>query len=185
MDRTTLIIAVIATLIAGVATWWQTPKPPDTTPTPPIRQSRIVAPNQDPSHSVDMIWVQVSGAVHHPQSLQLPKGSRVKDAIAVAGGTLRSADTRNINWVGKLRDGQHVRVPVANPPRTQRAKPKSQRLSNPTHVDINAASATELVQQFGLTREQARAVIQHRNTLGPIRDEWDLNRVILSIEKNK
>ncbi|MCE2489805.1 MAG: ComEA family DNA-binding protein [Anaerolineae bacterium] len=100
------IALLVLIVTSAVSLWQQTrpepleirvyPPPPTDTPTPP--------PTPGP------LTVYVSGAVHEPQVLSLPHGSRVMDAIASAGGPLPDADLDRVNLAAELRDGMQVHL---------------------------------------------------------------------------
>ena len=57
-----------------------------------------------------MIYVDVCGAVKAPGVYELPKGSRVYQAIEKAGGFLEEAQQSLINQAEFLTDGQQIRI---------------------------------------------------------------------------
>lgn len=57
------------------------------------------------------VVVDVVGQVRTPGVVSLPLGSRVRDAVSAAGGTLPGADLAAINSARVLVDGEQVRVP--------------------------------------------------------------------------
>ena len=56
------------------------------------------------------VAVHVAGAVAHPGLYHLPAGSRVADAVALAGGKLPRADLDRLNLAARLSDGQKILV---------------------------------------------------------------------------
>ena len=61
---------------------------------------------------ITWIYVHVSGAVRKPdQVYRLPEGSRVQDAILMAGGAKADAQLSALNLAVKLQDGQKIYVP--------------------------------------------------------------------------
>ena len=53
------------------------------------------------------LLIDVSGAVQNPGLYRLPRGDRVYDAIAAAGGLSPDADTSKLpNLAGRLKDGE-------------------------------------------------------------------------------
>jgi competence protein ComEA len=60
----------------------------------------------------DYIYVDIDGAVKNPGVYLLAEGSRVIDAINMAGGLEEGAFTRNINKAGKLTDGEKIYIPA-------------------------------------------------------------------------
>src|SRR5260221_6023561 len=59
------------------------------------------------------LLVDVVGAVVRPGLYRLPRGDRVYDAIAAAGGLTGFADsTRLPSLAGRLKDGEQIKVPL-------------------------------------------------------------------------
>jgi competence protein ComEA len=57
------------------------------------------------------LLVHVVGQVSRPGVVRLPAGSRVLDAVAAAGGALRSADLNHLNLARVVVDGEQIVVP--------------------------------------------------------------------------
>ena len=60
------------------------------------------------------ILVDVSGAVNYPKVVELPRGSRVQDAIDAAGGLKKRADISGINRAAEVQDGEKIDIPFRN-----------------------------------------------------------------------
>lgn len=58
-----------------------------------------------------LITVWVGGAVTTPGLQTLERGSRVADAVDLAGGLKGDADTSQINMAAALTDAQHIEIP--------------------------------------------------------------------------
>lgn len=71
------------------------------------------------------IVVHVAGAVARAGVVQLPRGSRIHEAINAAGGSTRAADLDRLNLAAVLEDGQKVLVP-------ERGSPDPVELSGPS-----------------------------------------------------
>lgn len=80
--------------------------PPEPTAAPSPTPTPIVAP------TATSIVVYVAGEVRRPNVYTLPPGSRVKDAVARAGGFTRRADPVAINLARRLRDEMQITVPA-------------------------------------------------------------------------
>lgn len=55
--------------------------------------------------------VQITGAINRPGYYQLPKSSRVVDAVQAAGGMTDAADDDAINLAERLQDDMQIVVP--------------------------------------------------------------------------
>lgn len=119
--------------------------------------------------------VHVAGAVAAPGVVELPAGSRVADALAVAGGPLPDADPAALNLARVVTDGQQVYVPrvgEAPPPagagETGSAPPGSAPApADPAGVvDLNRATAAELETLPGIGPVLAQRIIDWRTRHG-------------------
>src|SRR3989441_12121936 len=91
-----LVGAYVYSSAAGAAT--QSP--------PPANSPALEVPAQPG------LLVHVVGAVENPGLYRLPRGDRVFDAIAAAGGFSSDADRSRLpNLAGRLKDGEQVKVP--------------------------------------------------------------------------
>jgi competence protein ComEA len=61
--------------------------------------------------STGPVVVHVAGAVKKAGVVRVPRGSRVHDAIAAAGGGTPSADLNRLNLAAVLEDGQKIYIP--------------------------------------------------------------------------
>lgn len=160
--------------------------PPPATATP--------SPFESPSPSE--LAVYVCGAVHKVGVFQLPPGSRVVDAIKLAGGLSGEADPEAINLAEPLIDGMKVDVPkkgseaanlrltAGQPSRTSSSRHRAgggrsgaHKLQPGQTIDINTAGEAELVQLPGVGPGLARRIVQYREANGPFQVVDDLQNV--------
>jgi competence protein ComEA len=73
---------------------------------PPVR---VVSPARGATAA--KLYVDVVGAVRRPGLYRLPRGSRVADALARAGGATAKAQLELVNLAARLADGEQVVVP--------------------------------------------------------------------------
>ncbi|MCJ7823091.1 MAG: ComEA family DNA-binding protein [Armatimonadetes bacterium] len=107
------------------------------------------------------VVVDVAGAVARPGPWHLPAGSRLTDAIAVAGGLAPGADTSGLNLAARLHDGERIVIPGAQQPRS--AAPKAAAIPQPARpISLNKASATELELLPGIGPVYAERIIAYR-----------------------
>ncbi len=117
----------------------------------------------EPTATVELIQIQIAGAVVNPGVYTLPKGSTVNDAILTAGGATPHAQTDLLNLLTELQDGQRIYIPgEAENLDAQR----SLEIELPTLININTATQSELESLPGIGAVKARAIIAYRNEHG-------------------
>ncbi len=111
----------------------------------------------------DKLTIDVSGAVVKPGVYMLPVGSRVIDAITIAGGVTSQADAQRIaatiNQASILSDGAKVYIPIQGKP-VQQGEAFS--AVSTTTISINTASANELDTLSGVGPVTAKKIIDKR-----------------------
>jgi competence protein ComEA len=136
----------------------------------PPRGDPITLP---PAPTPAPLTVDISGAVTRPGVYQLPQGSRVQDAIEAAGGFLENAYATSLNLAMPLSDGTKVLVPAVPEPAAagNNTSSDSAALSNappvPTLININTATAAQLMELPGIGETKAAAIISYRENNGP------------------
>ena len=134
--------------------------------------------------------VHVAGAVARPGLYHLPTGSRVADAVALAGGKLPRADLDRLNLAARLTDGQKILVTRRGDPLPAvemgsggggagmsgaAGEPNPAAPSEP--IDLNSADLAALDSLPGIGPATARAIIEERTRRGGFRSTRDLLRV--------
>jgi len=122
--RGTVLVWVVAALLAAVGLWRLTGTAGDHSAGSPVRIDGSAggasggyaggddADGRRPGGGAE-IYVHVAGAVRRPGLFRLPGGARVAVAIERAGGPTRKADLALVNLAARLEDGQQVLVPAA------------------------------------------------------------------------
>ena len=143
--------------------------------------------DRPPTTAGPPLAVHVAGAVVHPGLYHLPSGSRVADALSVAGGSLRRADLDRLNLAARLVDGQKVLVAGRGEPAPTEAgrggpgngavtdDPAGSVPAEP--IDLNAAGLAALDSLPGIGPATARAILEERARRGGFRSTRDLLRV--------
>lgn len=104
---------------------------------------------RDPFGALDLVRVDIRGAVARPGLVAAAPGDRVGDALALAGGALPEADLAALNLARRVVDGEQIRVPA-------------QGEFAATLLDLNEASASDLEALPGIGSARARAIIAAR-----------------------
>jgi competence protein ComEA len=118
------------------------------------------------------IVVEVAGEVVNSGVYKLSSGSRIEDALTVAGGFSEDADRqwveKNLNRAAKLSDGTKIYIPAVNEQSTQSSASNNgvvQTVSPPRGsglVNINTASQSGLEELPGIGPVYAQSIIEHR-----------------------
>jgi competence protein ComEA len=111
------------------------------------------------------LLVHVVGAVVNPGLYRLPRGGRVYDAIAAAGGLSGDADLAKLpNLAGRLKDGEQVKVAFA----------KTTSGTVVARTNINTATLDELEAIPGFSEAFAQDVIDYRTNFGGFQNTREL-----------
>lgn len=122
-----------------------------------------------------LVVVHVDGAVGAPGVYELAAGSRVGDAVELAGGLTEKADTSTLNLALVLTDGEKVYVPEEGEAAPQVTTGETS--SGGGLININTATADELETLPGVGEATAAAIIEDRESNGPFSAPEDLMRV--------
>lgn len=119
------------------------------------------------------VVVHVVGAVQVPGLVVLHAGARVADAVELAGGPSDDADLAGLNLARPVQDGEQIRVPLPGEVVPETAPPEVGPGDSggvpPAggRVDVNRASADQLVALPGIGPVLAERIVAHRTTEGP------------------
>lgn len=118
------------------------------------------------------IFVYVCGAVENPGVYELEEEKRVCDALQAAGGLTKEAAAEELNQAESLSDGQMIKVLTAEEKEKAQTEAKEAGLLN-----INTASAEELMQLPGIGQSKADAVIAYREEQGGFKTPEELMNI--------
>lgn len=121
-----------------------------------------------------MIYVQVSGAVASPGVYELPEGSRVFEAIELAGGILENADAGQMNQAEVLSDGEMIYVRSQGEAETEGALKVQQEDGK---VNLNTATEEQLMTLPGIGQAKAKSIIAWREENGNFSKIEDLMEI--------
>lgn len=124
------------------------------------------------------IYVQVSGAVVSPGVYELPEGSRVFEAIALAGGVTEEADAGQMNQAQTVSDGEMIYVKrqgeTVEEAMTQEGTFGQQEDGK---VNLNTATEEELMTLPGIGQAKAKSIIAWREEKGGFSKIEDLMEI--------
>ncbi len=114
--------------------------------------------------------IDIYGAVVDPGVFTLQPGSRVFEAIEIAGGLLEDAYTGHLNQAALLVDGQKIEIPllVKNEDEYLTIGEIEEVNSNSIElININTAQIDELLILPNIGETRGNAIIDYRNESGP------------------
>lgn len=149
-----------------------------------------VQPVSDPL----LVRVYVGGEVVNPGLYTLSRGSRVAEALALAGGTLASAETSGLGMAAVLQDADQILIPARRPTpqAVTTARPSSDSpqatsatllseipadplpAATPGPVNVNTATAAELEALPDIGPTIAGRIVEYRTQHGPFQSLEEL-----------
>lgn len=130
------------------------------------------------------ISVYICGNVNDPRVVTVKEGTRLDEAIALAGGAREDADLTAVNLAYRLEDEDMIYIPKKGEKLEDKgvaipgvSTVKSVTIKASGKVNINTAGESELVTLDGIGPATAKAIIQYRNTNGPFKSIEDIKKI--------
>lgn len=128
--------------------------------------------------------VYVCGNVKNPGVYELLPGSRINDALVLAGGALPGSDLNSINLAEKISDGQKIYIPKIGELQSQSSLPssiggtKQETISaDKRKININTATKEELKTLSRIGDKLAERIIEYRQKHGPFKSIEEIKNV--------
>ena len=128
----------------------------------------------------EMIFVYVCGAVANPQVVQLKQEARVYEALEAVGGMREDAAVELVNLAEKLQDGQKLYILTEEEAEQSAVSlPESgqETQAGSDVVNINRATAQELMTLPGIGQAKAESIIAYREEHGSFSSTEELKNV--------
>lgn len=111
----------------------------------------------------EVVVIHICGEVSIPGVYELPKGSRIQDAVLAAGGMTERAAESYLNLARILVDGEQILVPDQ-----EMAATAEQVVLEKTSgkVNLNTAEVGQLETLPGIGRAKAQAIVNYRDEIG-------------------
>lgn len=131
-----------------------------------------------------VMYTDIKGSVKEPGIYSFSSEERVYDVLKRAGGLLEEADSDRINFSAKIEDQQVLYIPAVSeePPEhlNQSASPEGKQSTadtEPSKININTASPSELQQIPGIGSVKAQEIIRFREENGSFQKVEDLQEI--------
>jgi competence protein ComEA len=143
---------------------------------PPIPTAASAHTTATAAAGATLMYVDVVGAVRRPGLYRLPRGARIADALARAGGATRRAELELVNVAAPLADGEQVVVPRRGAAGAAAASGAAGApASGPVH--LSTATAEELDSLPGVGPVTAQKIIDYRQQHGGFSSVDELDAV--------
>ncbi|KRG15525.1 hypothetical protein ACA30_05370 [Virgibacillus soli] len=132
---------------------------------------------QDIKTTPEKIFIDLKGAIKKPGLYEVEEGERVYDVVEKAGGLLKTADEKQINFAMKLYDEMVIYIPEINELGLEVSYPGEMNSNNDEKVNINQADAAELETLPGIGPSKAATIIQYREENGSFKEIEELMNI--------
>jgi competence protein ComEA len=169
-DRRRLLAAAVAGVVLLVLATRVLHRSAHAAVPPPVSVAHAAAPAR-----VEVVYVDVVGAVRRPGLYRLRTGARVADALARAGGLTRKADPALVNLAALVADGEQVVVPPRGRAGAVGASGGASSPSGPVH--LNSATIEQLDALPGVGPVTAQKIVDYRTQHGGFGSTDELDAV--------
>ncbi len=123
-----------------------------------------------------LMVIDVEGAVCSPGVVKAGEGSRVYEAVELAGGLAADADASSVNLARILNDGELIRIPTKEEAAAGASSMDEQGAAG-DKINLNTADSETLQRLSGVGPATAERIIEDRKENGPYGKIEDLKRV--------
>lgn len=177
--KTVLALALVLAVACGLAVHHYLAGRPRTirVPPAPVAAAAPLPPALSPPRppGAAKVTVDVAGKVAKPGLRRLPKGSRVADALAAAGGPLAGTDITALNLARPLADGEQILVGLT--PSAPAAAPDQAPGSATAPLSLNTATEPQLDALPGVGPVLAQHIIDFRTQHGSFTSPQQLRQI--------
>ena len=109
------------------------------------------------------VFIHICGEVKEPGVYEMPSGSRIYEAVTIAGGFTEQAAVEALNQAQVLEDAQQLYVPSKTEIKSVETDGG---IGSDGRVNLNKATREELMTLPGIGETKADAIIRHREQQG-------------------
>ncbi len=122
-------------------------------------------------------YVYVCGEVHAPGVYKLPGGSRVYQALQMAGGLTEEADASAVNQALPIEDGQMIQVWAKGEAEKEAQPSQTGEDGGDDKVDLNSADMQALMGIPGIGEAKAKSILSYREEHGSFQSVEDVMNI--------
>lgn len=122
--------------------------------------------------------VYVCGAVVSPGVYELDDGSRIYEAVELAGGFMEEAAEDALNLAESVTDGQMIRIPTEEEQEAAGRQGAEADSAADGKLDLNRADVAALMELPGIGQSKAEAIVGYREEHGSFSRTEDLMKVV-------
>jgi competence protein ComEA len=137
----------------------------------------LQAPARPKASAPKLLVIDVAGAVRRPGLYRLREGSRIDDAIALAGGATAKAQLDGVNLAAPVADGEQIVVPGRGPVGAVAASSSAAGSSPSAPLDLNSATLEQLENLPGVGPVTAQKILDYRQQHGAFHSVAELQGV--------
>ena len=119
--------------------------------------------DEENSEEPSEIMVHISGQVYNPGLVILEAGSRLIDAVELAGGLKKDADLDKINLAKKLSDEEKIYIPKIGEEYIEEVYKSSNSSTTSGKININTCTKEELMSLPGIGEVLADRIMKYRS----------------------
>jgi competence protein ComEA len=204
-----VILFILAVILIGVGVKMYRTSHPSSAVVVPTENQRVFVPKSpyrntfsqnSISDSTSVLVIHIAGAVNKPGVYDLPHGTRILNAVQIAGDTTGNADISQINYAEPLHDGEKITIPFLPIPNNGTPGSGNNVMPNPapqqiatseingksgskskagygTKININTAGLSELEEIPGVGPATAQAILNYRTTHGRFNQIEDIRHI--------
>lgn len=154
----------------------------------PVQEPIYLEKEEPIIEEVKYIYIDIKGAIKTPGVYKLEENSRIIDAIKIAGGLLKTANTTYTNLSKILNDSDVIKIYTNEEIKklekeTPEELPKieneifEETQKENSLININTATKEQLLTLNGIGESKANAIIDYRNTNGNFNSIEDIKNV--------
>ena len=124
----------------------------------------------------EKVTIDIKGEVVNPGVYKVDASSIVNEAINLAGGLNKSADTSEINLSQKVVNEMVINIPSKSNSKISSSKNSTSNKAT-SKISLNKASLTELMTLTGIGNSKAKSIIEYRQNNGAFNTIDEIKKV--------